>query len=134
MWIDDTAWVVRQKGGRTNQYEIWSYHLCLKLSDAGLSYCYNPHSYPRHTFLNFKDGDQVYQLRISHTPSDEWLFEIIALDENSNQIEMDSGMEQFVFGLISNNSLSFTKKSMDDAVKCAEAMQNNIESNGYLCK
>ena len=92
----------------------------------------NPHESLLSLF--FKDGRQDYQLRISHTPSDEWLFEIIALDENSNQIEMDSGMEQFVFGLISNNSLSFTKKSMDDAVKCAEAMQNNIESNGYLCK
>ena len=135
MWIENnTAWVVRQKGGRTNQYETWSYHLYLRLSDAGVKYDYNYHSCPRHTFLKFKDGGQVYQLRISHTPSDEWLFEIIALDEDSNQIEMDSGMKQFVFGLISNNSLSFTKKSIDDAVNCAEAMQNSIKSNSELCK
>ena len=126
MWIDDdTAWVVRQKGGRTNQYETWSYHLYNKLSDAGFSYGYNPHSYPRHTFLNFKDGGQVYQLRISHTPSDEWQFEIIALDEDSNQIEMDSGMKQFALSLVPGNPLPFKKKSMNDAVICAKAIYNS---------
>lgn len=126
MWIDDdTAWVVRQKGGRTNQYETWSYHLYNKLSDARFSYGYNPHSYPRHTFLNFKDGKQDYQLRISHTPSDEWQFEIIALDEDSNQIEMDSGMKQFALSLVPGNPLPFTKKSMNDAVICAKAIYNS---------
>ena len=129
MWIDnDTAWVVRQKGGRTNQYETWSYHLYLRLSDAGVKYDYSYHSYPRHTFLNFKDSGQVYQLRISHTPSDEWQFEIIALDEDSNQIEMDSGMKQFALSLIPGNSLPFTKKSINDAVICAEAIYNSIKS------
>lgn len=126
MWIDDdTAWVVRQKGGRTNQYETWSYHLYLRLSDAGVKYDYSYHSYPRHTFLNFKDGKQDYQLRISHTPSDEWQFEIIALDEDSNQIEMDSGMKQFALSLVPGNPLPFTKKSMNDAVICAKAIYNS---------
>lgn len=134
MWIDnnDTAWVVRKKSGGTNQYETWSYHLYLKLKSANLEYGYYPHSCPRHTFLNFKVGEQVCQLRISHTQSGEWLFEIIAFDQNWHQIEMDLEMKKFAFSLMPNNSLSFTKKSIDDAVVWAKTMQICIKSNGVL--
>lgn len=134
MWIDnDTAWVVRQKGGRTNRYETWLYHFYLKLCEAGLSYGYNPHSWPCCIFLNFKVGEQNYQLRISHTPSKKWKFEIIALDENYQKIEeMNLEMKQFIFSLMPNNSSSFTKKNIDDAVIWAKAMQNCIMSNGEL--
>lgn len=41
---------------------------------------------------------------------------------------MDSGMKQFALSLIPGNSLPFTKKSINDAVICAEAIYNSIKS------
>ena len=134
MWIDndDTAWVVRRKGGSTNQYETWSYHLYLLLQLKGLRYGYYPHSYPRHTVLSFKIGKQMFQLKISHISSGEWQFDMIAIDENYQPITLDSDMRKIIFELMPNNSRTFIKKSIYDTIVWADTMQYCIEQNGEL--
>ena len=133
MWIDNgTAWVVRQKGGATNQYETWSYHLYKLLCLKGLRYDYYPHSYPRHTVLNFKVGEQMYQLKISHTFSREWQFDMVAIDENYQPITLDSNMRKIILELMPNNARSFIKKNINDTIVWADAMQYCIEQRGEL--
>ena len=133
MWIDNgTAWVVRQKGGATNQYETWSYHLFQLLDLKGLKYGYNPHSYPRHAILNFKVGEQMYQLKISHTSSGKWQFDMIAIDENYQSITLDSDMRRIIFELMPNNARSFIKNNINDTIIWADAMQYCIEQRGEL--
>lgn len=133
IWIDDggTAWVVRQKGGGTNQYETWSYHLHLLLTEKGLRYGYYPHGYPRHTILNFKVNDQKYQLMIRHTSSGKWRFEMVAIDENYHVID-DLNTRKVICGLMPNNSQVFFKDNIHDTVVWADAMERFIVNNYEL--
>lgn len=133
IWIDDygTAWVVRQKGGGTNQYETWSYHLHLLLAEKGLKYGYYPHGYPRHTILNFKVNDQKYQLMIRHTSSGKWRFEMVAIDENYHVID-DLDTRKVICGIMPNNSQVFFKDNIHDAVVWADAMEQFIVNNYEL--
>ena len=133
IWLNDngTAWVVRQKGGGTNQYETWSYHLHLLLTEKGLRYGYYPHGYPRHTVLTFKVNDQKYQLMIRHTSSRRWRFEMIAVDENWQAIN-DLDTRKVICGLMPNNSQVFYKDNIHDAIIWAYAMQQFIEKNYKL--
>jgi len=133
IWLNDdgTAWVVRQKGGGTNQYETWSYHLHLLLTEKGLRYGYYPHGYPRHTVLTFKVNDQKYQLMIRHTSSMRWQFEMVAVDENCQAIN-DLDTIKVIRGLMPNNSQVFYKDNIHDAIIWAYAMQKFIEKNYKL--
>ena len=133
IWLNDngTAWVVRQKGGGTNQYETWSYHLHLLLTEKGLRYGYYPHGYPRHTVLTFKVNDQKYQLMIRHTSSRRWRFEMVAVDENCQAIN-DLDTRKVICGLMPNNSQVFYKDNIHDAIIWAYAMQQFIEKNYKL--
>jgi len=136
VWIHEdndgnrTAWVVRQKSGGTNQYETWSYHLYSNL--GGLNYNYYPHSYPLYTFLNFKVDSQNYQLKIKHTFKGKWKFEMVAIDENYQEISSSQEMRSFIFNLMPNNSTTFVKDNIRDAILWAEAMQKCIKSNYEL--
>jgi len=133
MWIDKgMAWVVKNKGGRTNQYETWSYHLYQLLHLKGLRYGYYPHTYPQHTVLSFKVGEQMYQLKISHTSSGHWQFDMIAIDENYQPITLDLDMRKTILELMPNNARSFIKKNIRDTLVWADAMQYCIEQRGEL--
>lgn len=137
MWIDKndkngTAWVVRQKGGGTNQYETWSYYLYLKLQDNGVEFSYYPHRYPRFTLLTFRANEQMYQLKISHISTGEWKFEMVAIDENYELISLTIDMRKFIFNLMPSNSSSFIKKSIHDTIIWAKAMHQSIESNAEI--
>lgn len=122
MWIDnETAWVVRQKGGATNQYETWSYYLYLLLKDKGLRFDYNPHSYPRYIFLNFKVDNQEYRLSIGHVSSGGWRFDMEAFDENDQKLtSLNPDMEKVIFDLMDNKSNSIFKDNINDAIYYAE--------------
>ena len=128
LWIDNngTSWVVRKKGGATNQYETWSYYLYLQLVSNGLLFKYYPHSYPRHTILNFKIEEQMYQLKIRHTSTGEWRFDMIAIDENYHEQPLDSKKRRIVFSLMPNNAQTFFKKNMTDTIIWAKAMSGCI--------
>lgn len=132
MWIDkETAWVVRKKGGNTNQYETWSYFLFLNLESNGLKYRYFHFGYPRHTNLNFRVGKQMYQLKISHTFG-KWQFDMIAVDDDYQPIKLYFEMRKTIFGLMPNNAQSFYKENLGDAVVWAKAMQKCIEYFGEV--
>ena len=136
VWIHEdndgnrTAWVVRQKSGGTNQYETWSYHLYLNLK--GRNYNYYPHSYPRYTFLNFNVESQRYQLRIKHTFEGKWKFQMVAIDENYQTVSLTQEMRSFIFNLMPNNSSTFFKDDIHDAILWADAMLKCIMSNYEL--
>ena len=134
VWIDEeTAWVVRQKGGATNQYETWSYYLFLLLEKEGLRFEYYPHSSPRFTFLNFKVGNQMYRLSIGHKSSGDWQFKMEAINENYQPIgELNSEMHKVISEMMPGHKDDFIKESIEDVILCAKDMQQRIESNYEL--
>lgn len=133
IWIDkDTkrAWFPRKKGGRTNHYETWAYHLFLSLEENSKNnmYCYSHNSYNIYVTLSFLYKENRYQLMISHdNQKSQWLFEMSAIDEEGKIIDdMSVEMRAFIFGIMPNNNKKFYKASEKDAIIWAQAIQDYI--------